>query len=116
MTYQVTIVFSFLQGLNFEGALKFYFEDGKEELTKAVRLTNTTSVADLLPTLIEKFKPDLANSSLERKAKLYEVHEEGNKRKQAHFGNVRANKQLLELAKLFSRQVFCRSLSRGVVF
>jgi len=31
----------------------------------------------LLPTLIEKFKPDLVNSTVEKKAKLYEVYEEG---------------------------------------
>lgn len=65
------------QDLGFEGALRFYFEDGKEELTKALRLTNKTLVSELLPTLIEKFKPDLANSVVEKKAKLYEVYEEG---------------------------------------
>ena len=65
------------QDLGFEGALRFYFEDGKEELTKALRLTNKTLVSDLLPTLIEKFKPDLVNSTVEKKAKLYEVYEEG---------------------------------------
>jgi len=35
-------------------------------------------VSELLPTLAEKFKPDLLNSSVEKKAKLYEVYEEGN--------------------------------------
>ena len=65
------------QDLSFEGALRFYFEDGKEELTKALRLTNRTLVSELLPTLIEKFKPDLVNSTVEKKAKLYEVYEEG---------------------------------------
>lgn len=64
------------EDLGFEGALRFYFEDGKEELTKALRLTNKTLVSELLPTLIEKFKPDLANSVVEKKAKLYEVYEE----------------------------------------
>lgn len=64
--------------MSFEGALRFYFEDGKEELTKALRLTNKTLVSELLPTLIEKFKPDLVNSTVEKKAKLYEVYEEGN--------------------------------------
>ena len=62
--------------MNFEGALRFYFEDGNEKLTKAVRLTNSTLVSELLPTLIEKFKPDLDQSTLVRKAKLYEVHDE----------------------------------------
>jgi len=47
-------------------------------LTKALRLTNRTLVSELLPTLIEKFKPDLVNSAVEKKAKLYEVYEEGN--------------------------------------
>ncbi|XP_078347345.1 ras-associating and dilute domain-containing protein-like isoform X2 [Oculina patagonica] len=64
------------EDLGFEGALRFYFEDGKEELTKALRLTNKTLVSELLPTLIEKFKPDLLNSAIEKKAKLYEVYEE----------------------------------------
>lgn len=64
------------EDLSFEGALRFYFEDGKEELTKALRLTNKTLVSELLPTLIEKFKPDLVNSTVEKKAKLYEVYEE----------------------------------------
>lgn len=71
-------VFFHFQDLGFEGALRFYFEDGKEELTKALRLTNKTLVSELLPTLIEKFKPDLLNSAIEKKAKLYEVYEEGN--------------------------------------
>lgn len=75
----VTDYISFhFQDLGFEGALRFYFEDGKEELTKALRLTNKTLVSELLPTLIEKFKPDLVNSTVEKKAKLYEVYEEGN--------------------------------------
>ncbi|KAK3710657.1 hypothetical protein QZH41_011014, partial [Actinostola sp. cb2023] len=64
------------EDLNFEGALRIYFEDGSEKLTKAVRLTNNTLVSELLPTLIEKFKPDLDQSTLVRKAKLYEVYDE----------------------------------------
>ena len=44
---------------------------------KTVRLTNKTLVSELLPSLIEKFKPDLVNSSVEKKAKLYVRHEEG---------------------------------------
>ena len=115
MTYQVTVVFSFIfQGLNFEGALKFYFEDGREKLTKAVRLTNTTSVADLLPTLIEKFKPDLANSPLERKAKLYEVHEEG---KCKHlFWNSFSQPAVRELRENFLRRFVCPDLAGRSVF
>ncbi|KAK2557180.1 Afadin [Acropora cervicornis] len=66
------------EDLSFEGALRFYFEDGREELTKALRISNKTLVSELLPTLAEKFKPDLLNSSVEKKAKLYEVYEEGN--------------------------------------
>ncbi|XP_074638048.1 ras-associating and dilute domain-containing protein-like [Acropora palmata] len=64
------------EDLSFEGALRFYFEDGREELTKALRISNKTLVSELLPTLAEKFKPDLLNSSVEKKAKLYEVYEE----------------------------------------
>lgn len=64
------------EDLSFEGALRFYFEDGREKLTKALRVTNKTLVSELLPTLIEKFKPDLLNSAVEKKAKLYEVYQE----------------------------------------
>lgn len=56
--------------------MRFYFEDGNEKLTKAVRLNNRTLVSELLPTLIAKFKPDFDQSTLVRKAKLYEIHDE----------------------------------------
>ncbi|XP_066291857.1 ras-interacting protein 1-like isoform X2 [Branchiostoma lanceolatum] len=39
----------------YEGALRFYYEDGEREVTKAVRVRNTTTVEDLVPTLEEKF-------------------------------------------------------------
>ena len=78
MIVNVWICFHFKQDLSFEGALRFYFEDGREELTKALRISNKTLVSGLLPTLAEKFKPDLLNSSVAKKDKLYEVYEEGN--------------------------------------
>lgn len=73
------------QDLNFEGALRFYFEDGNEKITKAIRLTNKSLVSEILPTLIEKFKPDLEQSSLLRKAKLYEVHDEDDREGKKRF-------------------------------
>ncbi|XP_013404586.1 ras-associating and dilute domain-containing protein isoform X2 [Lingula anatina] len=39
----------------FEGVLRFYYARGQENLTKAVKLTNKTTVDSLLPELIEKF-------------------------------------------------------------
>ncbi|XP_019614745.1 PREDICTED: LOW QUALITY PROTEIN: ras-associating and dilute domain-containing protein-like [Branchiostoma belcheri] len=39
----------------YEGALRFYYEDGEREVTKAVRVRNTTTVEDLVPILEEKF-------------------------------------------------------------
>lgn len=66
-----------LQELDYEGALRFYFESGKQELTKAVQVTNTTNVKELLPILTEKFnlRKDLSQCV------LYVVHEAGT----AHF-------------------------------
>ncbi|CAH1272981.1 Hypp5021 [Branchiostoma lanceolatum] len=43
------------QKTEYEGALRFYYEDGEREVTKAVRVRNTTTVEDLVPTLEEKF-------------------------------------------------------------
>ena len=63
-----------IQDLDYEGALRFYFDDGKSELTKAVRVTNRTTTEDLIPTLVEKF-----SLPKEEQYSLYEVHEqEGN--------------------------------------
>merc|ERR1712048_798591 len=56
--------------LDYEGALRFYFEDGKSELTKAVRLTNRTTTEDLIPTLVEKF-----SLPTDGEYALYEIHE-----------------------------------------
>jgi len=60
--------------LDYEGAVRFYFEDGKNELTKAVRLTNRTTTEDLIPTLIEKF-----SIPTEGEYALYEIHEQEGK-------------------------------------
>ena len=65
-----------LQNLNYEGALRFYFLDGGKELTKAVRLNNKTTVKELLPSLVEKFRPGLENE-LVGFSKLYAVQEQG---------------------------------------
>lgn len=44
------------QEVDFEGALRFYYiVDGDSELTKAVQLTNKTTVGELIPKLVEKF-------------------------------------------------------------
>lgn len=56
--------------LDYEGALRFYFEDGNSELTKAVRLTNRTTTEGLIPTLVEKF-----SLPSDGEYALYEIHE-----------------------------------------
>ncbi|XP_065659576.1 ras-associating and dilute domain-containing protein isoform X3 [Hydra vulgaris] len=57
-----------LSELDYEGAVRFYYDDGKSELTKAVRLTNRTSVEELIPILISKFSlPSNKNYSLYEK-------------------------------------------------
>lgn len=62
----------FAQDLDYEGALRFYFEDGKNELTKAVRLTNRTSTEQLIPQLVDKF-----SLSQDEEYALYEINEKG---------------------------------------
>eukprot|EP00794_Sanderia_malayensis_P009188 gene9188-10162_t len=57
--------------LNYEGAVRFYFEDGAQELTKAVRIDDKTTVAELLPILLQKFNFQHQNYQYI----LYVVHE-----------------------------------------
>lgn len=64
--------FSF-QELDYEGAVRFYFEDGDQELTKAVKVSNETKVVDLLPVLLSKF--NLLQESYQYT--LYVVHDVG---------------------------------------
>jgi hypothetical protein len=56
--------------------LRFYFLDNGKELTKAVKLNNRTTVKELLPSLVEKFRPGLENE-LVGFSKLYAVQEQG---------------------------------------
>ena len=64
--------FSF-QELDYEGAVRFYFEAGRQELTKAVRISNKTKVEDLLPILVEKFNLQKVGC----RYTLFVVHEVG---------------------------------------
>ena len=64
----------FLQDLDYEGALRFYFDDGKSELTKAVRVTNRTTTEELIPKLVEKFSLPKGEQYA-----LYEIHEQEGK-------------------------------------
>ncbi|XP_028413193.1 ras-associating and dilute domain-containing protein-like [Dendronephthya gigantea] len=63
------------ENLNYEGALRFYFLDGGKELTKAVKLNSRTTVKELLPSLVEKFRPGL-EAELVGFSKLYAVQEQ----------------------------------------
>ena len=69
----IIIILFFLQDLDYEGALRFYFDNGKSELTKAVRITNRTTTEELIPKLVEKFS--LPTHDDEQYA-LFEVHEQ----------------------------------------
>eukprot|EP00111_Clytia_hemisphaerica_P011167 TCONS_00032689-protein len=62
--------------LDYEGALRFYYDDGKSELTKAVRINNRTTAEELIPTLVEKF-----SLPKEEDFSLYEVHEQDDEHK-----------------------------------
>lgn len=50
------------QGLNYEGALRVHYHNGIEENMRALRITNNTTVSELIPMLIDKFKPESRSS------------------------------------------------------
>lgn len=59
--------------MDFEGALRFYYiVDGDSELTKAVQLTNKTTVGELIPKLVEKF-----SLQEDKQYSLYEISDGG---------------------------------------
>ncbi|XP_070581241.1 ras-associating and dilute domain-containing protein-like isoform X2 [Ptychodera flava] len=73
-TFKITLG----EGLKYEGALRFYFEnsDGHKLATKAVRLDSDTTVEDLLPILIDKFNlKKLFKDDPSRKRSLYQIIE-----------------------------------------
>ena len=52
--------------------MRFYFDDGKSELTKAVRITNRTTTEELIPKLVEKFSLPSQNEEYA----LFEIQEQ----------------------------------------
>ncbi|XP_026465640.1 afadin isoform X3 [Ctenocephalides felis] len=62
------------EDLEFHGVMRFYFQDsGQKVATKCIRVASDATVADVIETLIEKFRPDMRMLSLPSYA-LYEVH------------------------------------------
>lgn len=67
--------------LEFTGVMRFYFQDvGQKVATKCIRVASDATVADVIETLIEKFRPDMRMLSVPNYA-LYEVHANGEERK-----------------------------------
>lgn len=61
--------------------MRFYFQDaGQKVATKCIRVASDATVADVIETLIEKFRPDMRMLSLPNYA-LYEVHSNHEERK-----------------------------------
>ena len=67
--------------MDYEGALRFYFDNGKSELTKAVRITNRTTTEELIPKLVEKFSLPHEDEQYA----LFEVHEQEEGKKLCKF-------------------------------
>ncbi|XP_055907102.1 afadin isoform X2 [Eupeodes corollae] len=69
------------ENLLFHGVMRFYFQDAGEKVaTKCIRVASDATVADVIDTLIEKFRPDMRMLSVPNYA-LYEVHSNGEERK-----------------------------------
>lgn len=69
------------ENLEFHGVMRFYFQDvGQKVATKCIRVQSDATVADVIETLIEKFRPDMRMLSVPNYA-LYEVHANGEERK-----------------------------------
>eukprot|EP00111_Clytia_hemisphaerica_P006331 TCONS_00018348-protein len=67
--------------MQFSGVMRFFFQDsGQKATTKCIRVTSDQSVADIMPTLIDKFCPDLKMLSMPN-YELYEIHGTGDVRK-----------------------------------
>ena len=64
--------------------MRFYFQDADQRVvTKCLRVASSATVRDVVPTLIEKFRPDIRMLSAPDYSQyaLYEIHENGDERK-----------------------------------
>lgn len=69
------------ENLEFHGVMRFYFQDtGQKVATKCIRVASDATVADVIQTLVEKFRPDMRMLSVPNYA-IYEVHSNGEERK-----------------------------------
>ena len=48
--------------MSYEGALRVYHHNGIEENMRALKISNETAVVELIPMLIDKFKPEMRNA------------------------------------------------------
>ena len=65
--------------MEFSGVMRFYFQDrGQKAVTKCIRVHSNQTVGEIMPTLIEKFCPDMKMLSTPN-YELYEIHETGGK-------------------------------------
>ena len=64
----------FLQKLEFNGVMRFYFEDhvGGNVATKCLRVCSNSSTQEVIEILSEKFRPDM--KMLTTSYSLYEIH------------------------------------------
>ncbi|XP_028968030.1 afadin [Galendromus occidentalis] len=72
------------EDLEFHGVMRFYFQDADQRVvTKCLRVASSATVRDVVPTLIEKFRPDIRMLSAPDYSQyaLYEIHENGDERK-----------------------------------
>lgn len=65
--------------MKFGGVMRFYFQDrGLKAVTKCIRVASTQTVKEIMPTLIEKFCPDMKMLSSSNH-ELFEIHGTGGK-------------------------------------
>lgn len=77
---------STFQDLEFHGVMRFYFQDSDQRVvTKCLRVASSAWVRNVVPTLIEKFRPDIGMLTAPDYSRyaLYEIHENGEERKLA---------------------------------
>ena len=71
------------QNLEFEGVMRFYFQssesDGQKVATKCIRVSSTSTTAQVVEALVQKFRPDLRMLTTPSLYTLYEVHADGGK-------------------------------------
>lgn len=97
--------------------MRFYYQDDEERVsTKCIRVASTATTADVIYSLIEKFRPDLRMLSRSQYG-LYEVHVNGG-RNYFVFGFFISNKLVIfeEVIKTIKKQCFRNNLKFLIIF